>query len=180
MLASETASFERYRMEADLATIPSPVLQEGFLWVPWHPDLIQTHAEVLYACFCQEIDAALFANLRDQEGCFRLMRQTVYRPNFLPRATWLLANKERGVYGAVQGVRERTGIGAVQNLGILPAYRGRGLGTQLLLQALQGMRQAGLRRASLDVTAMNESAVRLYRRLGFQQVKVFHKAPDRF
>jgi ribosomal protein S18 acetylase RimI-like enzyme len=78
--------------------------------------------------------------------------------------------------GSVQGLRERSGVGAIQNLGIVPAHRGRGLGAALLLQALHGFAQAGLARALLEVTAQNEGAIRLYRRLGFRRSKTLYKA----
>src|SRR5207248_4638326 len=83
-----------------------------------------------------------------------------------------------GFCGTVQGLRERGGVGAIQNLGITPALRGHGLGTALLLQALHGFRRAGLTRALLEVTAQNEGAIRLYRRLGFRRCKTLYKAVD--
>jgi len=71
-----------------------------------------------------------------------------------------------------------TGMGGIQNLGVAPLYRGRGLGSALLLQALQGFRRAGLGRAFLEVTAQNEGAVRLYRRMGFRCRKTVYKAVE--
>jgi ribosomal protein S18 acetylase RimI-like enzyme len=62
---------------------------------------------------------------------------------------------------------------------VVPACRGRGLGRALLLYALYGFRQAGLAVAMLEVTAQNDAAVRLYRRLGFRRRKTLYKAvPD--
>ena len=58
---------------------------------------------------------------------------------------------------------DRGPIGAIQNLGVVPAYRGMGLGRALVRQALDGFYQAGLRRAYLEVTAENSAAVQLYR-----------------
>ena len=69
-------------------------------------------------------------------------------------------------------------MGAIQNLGVLPAHRGLGLGAALLLQALHGFRRAGLGRAFLEVTAQNDAAIRLYRRLGFRCRKTIYKAVD--
>ncbi len=97
---------------------------------------------------------------------------------FLPEATWLLMGPA-GPCGTVQGMRERSGLGSIQNIGILPGWRGRGLGEALLLQALHGFRHAGLGRARLEVTAQNDTAIRLYRRLGFRRSKTLYKAvPD--
>jgi ribosomal protein S18 acetylase RimI-like enzyme len=78
----------------------------------------------------------------------------------------------------VQGVAERIGFGAIQNLGVVPAQRGIGLGAALLLKALHGFRQTGLAAARLEVTAENASAVRLYRRIGFRFRKTLYKVAD--
>jgi len=106
------------------------------------------------------------------------MREISRKPGFRPEATWLVACPG-GFCGTVQGVRERSGLGAIQNLGVAPTYRGRGLGRALLLKALYGFWRAGLGRAHLEVTAQNDAAVRLYRRVGFRCRKTLYKAvPD--
>jgi hypothetical protein len=43
---------------------------------------------------------------------------------------------------------------------------------------LGGFRQAGISRVYLEVTAQNEGAIRLYRRLGFVTVKTVYKAVE--
>ena len=44
--------------------------------------------------------------------------------------------------------------------------------------ALNGFRQAGLRRVYLEVTAQNQNALRLYKRLGFTRVRTVYKAVE--
>jgi ribosomal protein S18 acetylase RimI-like enzyme len=61
---------------------------------------------------------------------------------------------------------------------VVPAYRGIGLGRALVNQVLDGFRGAGLRRAYLEVTAENSSAVMLYREAGFRRSKTLYKAVD--
>jgi GNAT superfamily N-acetyltransferase len=168
--------FKRFRMEILLNDLlPVPALPAGYVLVPWEEQLLSAHAEVKYRSFAGEIDAVVFPNLGSRLGCYRLMQDIARRPGFEPRATWLAAGPE-GYCGTIQGVRERGGWGAIQNLGVVPAARHRGLGSCLLLQALHGFRQAGLLRAFLEVTAQNEGAVRLYRRLGFRCRKTLYKA----
>jgi mycothiol synthase len=169
--------FKRFRMEADLRTAPalSP-LSEGYALVPWHSELLQVHAEVLYTSFHETIDAVVFPSLGDRSGCHFLMTEISRKSGFLPTATWLLSGPDGCCCGSVQGVREAGGVGAIQNLGIAPGYRNRGMGSVLLLQALDGFRRAGLKRALLEVTANNEGAIRLYRRLGFRRRKTVYKA----
>src|SRR6201996_2349749 len=115
-------------MEIDLdgAVVP-PELPEPFIWVPWDESLLDRHAEVKYLSFRDEIDAAVFPCLGDRYGCQRLMREIRRKPGFLAGATWLIACPA-GYVGTVQGVKERGPIGAIQNLGVVPAYRGMGLG----------------------------------------------------
>jgi ribosomal protein S18 acetylase RimI-like enzyme len=174
-LTRSATYFKRFRMEIDLDGLPAPELPPGYSWVPWSPLLLEQHAEVLYRCFHDEIDSAVFASLGDRMGCHCLMSEICRKVGFAPEATWLLAGAA-GYCGTVQGVRERSGLGAIQNLGITPEHRDRGLGTALLLQALHGFRRCGLGRAFLEVTAQNEGAVRLYQRLGFRRRKTIYKA----
>ena len=65
------------------------------------------------------------------------MREIRRKPGFLAGATWLIACPE-GYVGTVQGVMDRGPIGAIQNLGVVPAYRGLGLGRALVRRALEG------------------------------------------
>jgi ribosomal protein S18 acetylase RimI-like enzyme len=170
--------FKRFRMEIDLAEAPPvPTLLPGYAWVPWDGQLVAGHAEVKYLSFAEGIDAVVFPNLGSRPGCQHLMGDISQRAGFEPAATWLITCGA-GYCGTVQGVRERNGMGAIQNLGVVPTHRGRGLGTALLLQALAGFRRAGLGRAFLEVTAQNDGAIRLYRRLGFRCRKTIYKAVD--
>jgi ribosomal protein S18 acetylase RimI-like enzyme len=170
--------FKRFRMEIDLAEVPPvPALPPGYSWVAWEPALADQHAEVKYHSFHEEIDALVFPNLGDWQGCHHLMSEIARRPGFIPAATWLVANAD-GYCGTIQGVGDRRSGGMIQNLGVMPLYRGQGLGAALLLKALDGFRRAGLARGILEVTAQNEGALRIYRRLGFRCRKTLYKAVD--
>jgi RimJ/RimL family protein N-acetyltransferase len=52
-------------------------------------------------------------------------------------------------------------------MGIIPVYRGRGLGSRLLERTLAEARKAGFVRVELDVHADNARAIALYERFGF-------------
>lgn len=170
--------FKRFKMEIDLVAAPSlPRLPDGYYWLAWDDNLLEHHADVMFHSFYDEIDVAVFPSLGSRDGCLSLMSEIRRRPGFLSEATWLLSCPT-GYCGSVQGRRERAGLGAIQNLGIAPGHRGRGLGTALLLRALTGFRCFGLDRAFLEVTAQNDDAVRLYHRLGFRRAKTLYKAVD--
>jgi ribosomal protein S18 acetylase RimI-like enzyme len=179
MATAAISYFKRYKMEVDLPGLPPPVLPPGFTCLPWREDLILAHAEALFQSFQGEIDSQVFPSLGDILGCRTLMIEISRKWGFIPGSTWLLTGPGGSLCGSVQGLRERAGVGAIQNLGIVPPCRGEGLGRALLLQALHGFRAAGLMRAMLEVTAENEPAVNLYRRLGFRRRKILYKAvPD--
>jgi GNAT superfamily N-acetyltransferase len=174
MATTAVSYFKRYKMEAELRDLPQPVLPPGFSWLPWSEEQLTAHAEVLHESFHQEIDAAVFPSLGNPDGCVTLMTVVSRRTNFLPEATWLVVGPG-GPCGAIQGLHER-GVGAIQNVGVVPAWRGRGIGEALVLQALHGFHWAGMVRGLLEVTAQNEIAQRLYRRLGFRRTKTLYKA----
>jgi RimJ/RimL family protein N-acetyltransferase len=184
--------FKRYRMEIDL-TAPAPPerrLPSGYRFLPWRPDLLPAHAETKFNSFRSEIDANVFPCLGDYDGCIRLMQEICHKEGFLPEATWLMVhdgpahNSGSGegycseFCGTIQGIRDRSGMGAIQNIGIVPEHRNRGLGSSLITKALDGFRRAGLRRAFLEVTSQNEGAIKLYRRLGFVKARTVYKAVD--
>jgi ribosomal protein S18 acetylase RimI-like enzyme len=178
--------FKRFRMEIDLAgrDFSQALAPRGYRLIPWAPELLETHAETKFHCFRYEVDSNVFPCLGEPAGCLRLMREIANKPGFLPAATWLLAyvadRQEPLEYcGTVQGIRDSiTGMGSVQNLGITPEHRHRGLASLLMYKSLDGFRQSGLRRASLEVTARNTAAVQLYRRLGFTKARTVYKAVE--
>lgn len=167
--------FKRYKMEIGLAGLAAPAWPTGFSAVGWRSELFEPHVEVLAACFHGGLDTVVFPSLGSREGCRGLMNEIVRRRAFIPEATWLLVGPD-GPCGTVQALRDRGVLGAIQNVGVVPGQRGRGLGEALLRQSLRGMWQSGLGRAILEVTATNDTAVRLYHRMGFCRTKVIYKA----
>src|SRR5262249_981244 len=172
------AYFKRFRMEIDLDELPPlEPLPEGHAWLGWQDSLIDLHADVKFQSFQDEIDSVVFPSLASRQGCVYLMREISRKAGFLPLATWLLEGPD-GLCGTVQGIRDGSGLGAIQNLGVLPLYRGRGLGKALLIKALHGFKRSGIAQAYLEVTAQNDGAVRLYRKLGFRFRKTLYKAVE--
>ena len=191
---SASGYFKRYRMDVVLpaAPAPLPLLPAGYRFVPWHDGLLDAHARTKFRAFRSEIDAVVFPCLGDLEGCRRLMREIRGKAGFLPAASWLVARAkpvqpgpggERGPLelewcATIQGVIDSSGNGSIQNIGVVPAERGRGLGTALVAAALHGFATERAPRAWLEVTADNGRAVRLYQRLGFRRTKTIFKVVD--
>jgi ribosomal protein S18 acetylase RimI-like enzyme len=177
--------FKRFLMEIDVSgsLFHAGTLPSGYHLVAWDDSLLEAHAQVKYRCFHAEIDAHIFPSLGHPDGCLRLMRDITQGDGFLCGATWLLAyaNPDRNQLdycGTIQGVRCSEQTGSVQNFGVVPEHRGRGLGTMLLQKSLEGFRAAGVFRVTLEVTAKNQDAQRLYQRLGFRRLRTVYKTAE--
>ena len=66
--------------------------------------------------------------------------------------------KDRPIYAGV----------GVLGMGLLPSFRGRGIGKRLILRTLEAARASGLRRVELSVRESNAGAIALYKKVGFE------------
>lgn len=176
---------KRYRMELDLRSWRrSPIeLPVGYRLVAWDRSLIDAHAEVKYHSFRGEIDAQVFPCLGELGGCAKLMTEIQERDGFVPESTWLAEYAGAGpakmeYCGTIQAVRTHKSRASIQNIGVVPFHRGRGIGSALILASLLGFEYLAIPRVCLEVTAENEGAVRLYRKLGFRTVRTLYKAVE--
>lgn len=177
--------FKRFRMELDLRYVRrSPLgVRPKYEVLPWTPELLQDHAEVKYLSFRNTIDAVVFPCLGELPSCLRLMREIQNRDGFLPEATWLAVYRPEpgartAACGTIQAIRAPHRRANIQNIGVTPAHRGRGVGASLIIAACAGLQQIGVAKVALEVTAENKSAVQLYQRLGFRTVRTLYKAVD--
>ena len=174
---------KRFQMEVDLRRwrrLPIGVYPDYRL-ASWSPDLLSDHAEVKYLSFRDELDAEVFPCLGEMPSCLHLMEEISDRDGFVPEATWLAQYIGAGVHriescGTIQAIRTTRQRANIQNIGVTPHHRGRGVGAALITLCLAGLQQVGVTRVGLEVTAENVSAVRLYQRFGFRAVKTVYKA----
>lgn len=177
-------NFKRFRMQIELTDThcPAAVLSESFEWIPWCPNLVETHAEVKYQSFRNELDSQVFPCLGSLKGCLQLMKEISSKSTFTPEATWLVAqrNSSGNLYycGTIQGLMTEPGLGTIQNLGVVPSFRGQGLGRALLCKALQGFDRCGAKKASLEVTSDNITAIGLYQSVGFHKTQTVYKVSE--
>ncbi len=96
---------------------------------------------------------------------------------------WVMENIEKGIpqYVAIvdehvvgwadisPGGREGFTHSGKLGMGIVKAFRGKGIGAQLLKVVLQDAQKYGLKRVELGVYASNTVAIALYRKFGFRQ-----------
>lgn len=60
-------------------------------------------------------------------------------------------------------------------IGLLPEYRSRGIGTELMLETMRQAKQAGFNEIRLDCRAANKHALNLYKKLGFRRYITLRK-----
>ena len=176
---------KRYRMELDVRRWQCPAyrLPIDYRLVAWDDTLLEDHADVKCQSFCEELDAQVFPCLGEYDGCFKLMREIRSREGFVPESTWLAeyigaGPRKTEFCGTIQAVRTHKNRANIQNIGVVPFHRGRSIGTGLIIAALMGFQYLGIPRVGLEVTAENEDAVRLYRKLGFRTTRTLYKAVE--
>jgi GNAT superfamily N-acetyltransferase len=174
--AHAARSVRRLRLELDLATSPLQAvpLPGGFQWGPWRKDRSFAHAAVLFEGFRDQVDSRILPSLATLAGCGEVVDSTARDFRFVPEASWLVLAPSttsglESPCGAIQVLAtETSGLARIQNVAVLPDYRGRRIGRALITRALRSCRQLGFQRIQLDVTAANRVAATLYRSLGFR------------
>lgn len=96
-----------------------------------------------------------------------------------PSAVFLVAELEGKVVG-YGGMLVAADEGAVTNIAVFPAYRGRGFGKALTAALLEEACRRGLALVALEVRESNAVAIALYQSLGFVEAgrrKAFYEKP---
>lgn len=134
------------------------------------------YVELLNATFAEHWD---FAPITQPE-----LEEWNQRPDFDPRGCFFIVDGEREIAHITvlvdpQRFEETHDAAArVFELGVLPEYRGKGLGYQLLLKASEFSREHELNALELVVDGQFDGAKGMYEQMGFQEkraILVFHK-----
>lgn len=167
--------FKRYRMQFDLleTLIPAPRPASSAEFLEWDEKLVYLHGMVKWESFRREMDVNVFPCLGDRDGCRQLMRDISRRDNFVPESTWLATHYSEKLHssrpvGTIQGLRLDRDLGAIQNIGVIPEFRGKGIARELIRRNLCGFREVGCCKVQLEVTIHNFDAIRLYESVGFR------------
>ena len=82
---------------------------------------------------------------------------------------WLVAVEDDNVVGYV-GSQTVLGETDMMNIATHPDYRKQGIATRLILGLVDALEKRGSHSLMLEVRASNETAISLYRKLGFSEV----------
>lgn len=87
----------------------------------------------------------------------------------LPQVVALDSDKVIGWCDILPGTMSGTAHVGRLGMGLLPKWRGQGLGRRLMQECFALARQAGIEKVELEVYGDNDSALKLYRSYGFKQ-----------
>ncbi len=156
----------------------------GYRLVGWDTSLFIQAAEVVYDSYQGSPDYELCRDYQSVRGCVRFLRNLIESPGcgtFCPTVSQVALDRESKVAAVLVASRIGEGKAMIPQISVRRADQGRGLGTLLLRKCFRTAAGQGLSSVALSVSEANRGACRLYRRLGFEQVKPFHaflwKAP---
>ena len=162
------SSMWRLSLAADVA-VPEPALPVGVIARPlgdWLP----------LRRFVDLLNAAFVGHPGPVSWTYDQIEYAHSQPGFDPTASLVVSPADRPedpvafVRTALEPVTEGDAapVGEIRILGVLPEWRGRGLGRELLRWGVAHLRSGGAGLILLSVEAENELALGLYRRTGFE------------
>jgi len=167
-------SFPRLFLEAPLpAALPQRKL--SLTIVPWTESYQEATGRLIANSYEGHIDSQINDQYRSSTGARRFLTNIVQYPGcgtfFAPAS---FAATDRGTLcGASLSSLVSHDVGHVTQVCVAPSYQSTGLGYELMRKSMEAMAAHGCRAVSLTVTAANEPAVRLYRKMGFVQKRGF-------
>jgi len=149
-------------------------------WVPFNQDTYDDFAATLLATYEDSLDCPELTGLRPVDDVIAAHQATGVAGSKL----WELARREGQNAGCILlSTLARGATIEIVYMGVVPAFRRRGVGTLLLQRALQRARQLAAARMLVVVDQRNTPAKRLYERFGFASVAArdayLYSWPDR-
>ena len=168
-------SFPRLFLEAPLANLPRRNLSPTIAIVPWTEGYQEATGRLIANTYKDHIDSQINDQYRSPTGARRFLTNIVQYPGcgafFAPAS---FAAGDRGTLcGASLASLVSRDVGHITQVCVAPSYQGMGLGYELMRRSMEALAARGCRSVSLTVTAENEPAVRLYRKMGFVQRRRF-------
>lgn len=164
-----TYFYTEYELQRDVSALPDAPVPAGIAIAPWTPERDADIGEAYNDAFRDRgftgFDEAGWAGqaFSAQDG-------------FRADLSFLALDRDPSRTGTLAGFclsehADGPDMGWIDNVGVRPKYRNRGIASALIVRAMQAMRDAGLARAGLRVNEDNTRARRLYDHLGFRVVK---------
>lgn len=171
-------SFPRQFMQAPLAGVAQ--FQEkalaGISIGPWSENRQDDSARLIASAYQGHVDSLINDQYRSPAGARRFLMNIVQYPgcgSFFAPASFAAHDAERRLHGISLASLVSADVGHITQVCVAPADRGTGLGYELMRRSLGSLASRGCRAVSLTVTGSNQTAIRLYERMGFENRRTF-------
>src|SRR5580700_5740358 len=159
------------------APIPPVRLHADIQVRRWSDQDYQPAAGVITAAYRGHIDSEINDQYRTHAGSISFLNNIVRFPGcgvFDTEASFSAVHRSTNtLVGLILCSRVKGDVGHVTQVCLLPEYRRMGIGENLIACTANSLRHRHFRALTLTVTEMNERAVSLYRRLGFNETSIF-------
>jgi len=135
----------------------------------WAENLQDETARLIAHSYQGHIDSLINDQYRSAGGARRFLMNIVQYPGcgtFFAPASYA-ASSDGSLCGVSLASLVAADAGHITQVCVAPSRRGTGLGYELMRRSLVTLAAHGCRTVSLTVTAANDSAIRLYKRMGF-------------
>lgn len=169
--------FPRALLLADLAHVARlPAMETGLCFTEWSAESCSETARLISHVYRGHVDAEINDQYRSIPGAQRFVQNIVHYPGcgaFHQQASLAAWSPGGTLEGICLASRVAPDVGHITQICVSARVRRRGVGYELLRRSLLALAQEGFAQASLTVTLSNESALRLYRRMGFREIRRF-------
>lgn len=161
----------------DAPVVPPMRQVQGIQIRRWTEADYQPAGGIITAAYRTHIDSEINDQYRTNAGSMRFLNNIVRFPGcgvFDVDSSFVAVHKaSNSIAGLILCSRVRDDVGHVTQICLLPEYRGLGAGESLISATYHSLRQRNFSLLSLTVTEANHRAVDLYKKLGFEQRRVF-------
>jgi ribosomal protein S18 acetylase RimI-like enzyme len=143
----------------------------------WTEQDYQPAAGIITAAYRTHIDSEINDQYRTTAGSMRFLNNIVRFPGcgvFDGDSSFVAVHKpSHALIGVILCSRIRHDVGHITQVCLLPEHRGLGIGENLIAASHRALSARNVAQLSLTVTEANRNAVELYRRIGFEEQRVF-------
>jgi ribosomal protein S18 acetylase RimI-like enzyme len=148
-----------------------------FVIKPWQRRHDREAARLLCETYRDHVDAVINDQYRSETGATSLVENILYYQGcgeYLPNASKVAIHRStQHLAGLLIVTAVRPGSGHIPQIAVAKQFQSRCVGTALMEAGFAELERGGFREVSLTVTHLNQGALRLYERLGFQTFRTF-------
>jgi len=143
----------------------------------WTEQDYQPAAGIITAAYRAHIDSEINDQYRTNAGSLRFLNNIVRFPGcgvFDAEASFVAIHQPtNALIGLILCSRVRDDVGHVTQVCLVPEHRGEGIGEAMMAATCNALRRRKFNLLTLTVTEANHRAVDLYRKMGFEERRVF-------